>query len=61
MAFDTAAHMHTVDAMAMGHPGLAAMGFQPPEADGLWRFADFSYRRPLANLHPRTTLSGSPE
>jgi hypothetical protein len=60
MAFDTAAQMHTVDAIAMGHPGLAAMGFVPPDPDGLWRFSDFSYRRPLAKLHPLTTPSGSP-
>jgi hypothetical protein len=60
MAFDTAAHMHTVDAIATGHPGLTAMGFARPDADGLWRFADYSYGRPLASLHPDTSPSGSP-
>jgi hypothetical protein len=60
MAFDTAAHQHTADAIAAGHPGLAAMGFARPDADGLWRFADFSYGRPLARTHPATTSSGSP-
>jgi len=60
MAFDTAAHMHTVDAMAARHPGLAAMGFAEPDADGLWRFPDFSYGRQLSSLHPDTTPSGSP-
>jgi hypothetical protein len=60
MAFDTGAHMHTVDALAGGHPGLTAMGFTAPDADGLWRFAEFSYGRPLADLHPDTTPSGSP-
>ena len=60
MAFDTAAHMSTVDAIAAGHPGLAAMGFAKPDPDGLWRFQDFSYGRPLARLHPDTTPSGSP-
>jgi hypothetical protein len=60
MAFDTSAHMHTADAMATGHPGLAAMGFAPPGADGLWRFADFSYGRQLASLHPDTTPAGDP-
>lgn len=60
MAFDTGAHLHTADAMAAGHPGLAAMGFARPGPDGLWRFPDYSYGRPLANLHPATTASGSP-
>lgn len=60
MAFDTAAHMHTVDALAAGHPGLATMGFAQPDTDGLWRFEDFSYGRPLADVHPGTTSTGSP-
>jgi hypothetical protein len=60
MAFDTAAHMHTVDAIAAGHPGLAALGFASPDADGLWRFKDFSYGRPLARIHPHTTPAGDP-
>lgn len=60
MAYDTAAHMHTVDAIAIGHPGLTAMGFAPPDADGLWRFPDYSYGREFADLHPATTASGSP-
>jgi hypothetical protein len=60
MAFDTAAHMHTVDAVASGHPGLAAMGFATPDGDGLWRFSDFSYGRQLASVHPDTTPSGDP-
>lgn len=60
MAFDTAAHMHTADAVAAGHPGLSTMGFARPDADGLWRFTDYSYGRPLARLHPNTTPSGSP-
>ncbi|MDN3292819.1 DUF5987 family protein [Streptomyces ficellus] len=59
MAFDTAAHLHTAEAMAAGHPGLAAMGFTAPDPDGLWRFPDFSYGRPLARLHPDTAPSGS--
>lgn len=61
MAFDVAAHLHTADALAAGHPGLLAMGFAKPDADGLWRFPEYSYRRPLANRHPATTPSGSPE
>ncbi|MFH9862964.1 DUF5987 family protein [Streptomyces sp. NPDC017202] len=59
MAFDTGAHLHTVEAMAAGHPGLAAMGFAAPDPDGLWRFPEFSYGRPLARLHPDTAPSGS--
>jgi len=60
MAFDSAAHLHTAEAMAAGHPGLAAMGITQPDADGLWRFPEFSYGRPLADVHPNTTPSGSP-
>lgn len=61
MAFDSAAHLHTADAIAAGHPGLAAMGFAHPDADGLWRFPEYSYRRRLASPHPDTTPSGSPK
>jgi enediyne biosynthesis protein E8 len=60
MAYDTAAHMHTTDALKEGHPGLISMGFAKPDDDGLWRFPDSSYRRQLSNLHPDTTPTGSP-
>jgi enediyne biosynthesis protein E8 len=60
MAFDTGAHMHTVDAIAAGHPGLTTLGFFKPDPDGLWRFPDYSYGRPLATTHPNTTSTGSP-
>lgn len=60
MAFDSAAHLHTADAIAAGHPGLAAMGFLEPGEDRLWRFPGYSYRRELADLHPDTTPDGSP-
>ncbi|SEP52410.1 DUF5987 family protein [Amycolatopsis saalfeldensis] len=60
MAFDTAAHRHTAEALAAGHPGLTAMGFAKPDADGLWRFPEYSYGRELARIHPGTTPSGSP-
>lgn len=60
MAFDSAPHLHTVDALKAGHPGLLALGYKLPDADGLWRFPKFSYRRELAQLHPDTTPSGSP-
>lgn len=60
MAFDTAAHIDTDQALADGHPGLTAMGFAPPDPDGLWRFTDYSYGRPLAAIHPDTTALGDP-
>jgi hypothetical protein len=60
IAFDAAAHLHTADALAAGHPGLATMGFAQPNADGLWGFPAYSYGRRLANPHPHTTASGSP-
>lgn len=60
MAFDSAAHLHTADAIAAGHPGLAAMGITRPDADGLWRFPGYGYGRQLANVHPATAIDGSP-
>lgn len=59
MAFDTGAHMSTTEAIAGGHPGLTLMRFETPDADGLWRFPDYSYRRPLSKLHPDTLENGS--
>jgi enediyne biosynthesis protein E8 len=61
MAFDSAAHMSTAEALAAGHPGLTAMGFAEPDDDGLWRFPEHSYGKELAKRHPNTTASGSPE
>lgn len=61
MAWDTGAHLPTREALASGHPGLTTMGFTGPDADGLWRFPDFSYRRPLSEPHPETTSTGSPK
>lgn len=60
MAYDSAAHTSTPAAIAAGHPGLTAMGFAAPDPDGLLRFKEYSYGRPLARLHPDTTSSGSP-
>ncbi|MFG2475766.1 DUF5987 family protein [Streptomyces fagopyri] len=60
LAFDTAGQLDTVEALGQGHPGLTWLGFPEPDPDGLWRFPDFSYGRPLAALHPNTTASGSP-
>jgi hypothetical protein len=53
LAYHTAGHLPTADAIRDGHPGLAAIGFPPPDPDGLWRFPEFSYRRALAPRHPR--------
>ncbi|HEY1624228.1 MAG TPA: DUF5987 family protein [Streptosporangiaceae bacterium] len=60
MAFDTAAHMDTIQAIENGHPGLTMMGFAKPDSDGLWRFPDYSYGRQLARSHPDTTPNGDP-
>lgn len=60
MAFDTGAHMHTVDAIAAGHPGLRTLGFTAPGEDGLWRFPTYSYGRELAEILPTTDSTGSP-
>lgn len=61
MAFDSAAHMHTSDALKQRHPGLVAMGFASPDSDGVWRFREHSYGRALANVHPATTSAGDPD
>lgn len=60
MAFDSAAHIGVHEALAAGHPGLLAIGIARPDDDGLWRFPEYSYGRPLAPLHPDTVPSGSP-
>ncbi len=54
VAYNTAAYLPTAVAIADGHPGLTAIGFPPPNSDGLWRFPEFSYRRVLARAHPRS-------
>nr|WP_212828990.1 DUF5987 family protein [Catellatospora sp. TT07R-123] len=59
MAFDSAAHISTHDALAQGHPGLTLLGYAKPEADGIWRFPRYSYGRALSNLHPQTNSTGS--
>lgn len=60
MAFDSAAHLGTLDALAAGHPGLLSIGYFRPDTDGVWRFPQFSYGRQLADIHPNTTTTGSP-
>ncbi len=59
MAFDSASHKPLTEALAEGHPGLKAMGVTDPDEDGLWRFPHYSYRRPLATVHPDTLPNGS--
>lgn len=60
MAFDSAPHLSTPQAIAQEHPGLRLLGFAPPDDDGLWRFSRFSYQRQLADPHPQTTSTGNP-
>jgi hypothetical protein len=52
VAYHSAGYLPTADAIRDGHPGLAAIGFPPPDPDGVWRFPEFSYRRVLAVPHP---------
>jgi hypothetical protein len=52
LAYHTAAYLPTAVAIADGHPGLAAIGFPPPDPDGVWRFPEFSYGLALAVAHP---------
>jgi hypothetical protein len=60
LAYHTAGHLPLVDAVRGGHPGLAAIGFPQPQADGVWRYTDFSYRRALSARHPQTSKRGNP-
>lgn len=60
MAFDSAPHRSTVEALANGHTGLIQLGFRKPNEDGLWRFKQYGYGQQLAKTHPNTTPSGSP-
>jgi hypothetical protein len=60
LAFHTAGHLSTAEAVRSGHPGLAWIDFPAPDPDGLWRYPEFSYRRSLAAVHPATTATGQP-
>jgi hypothetical protein len=60
IAFHTAGHLHTADAVRHGHPGLKAIGFPQPDRDGLWRYPRYSYKKRVAAKHPRTTRGGNP-
>jgi hypothetical protein len=59
LAYHTAGHLDTAAAIAAGHPGLTAIGFPAPDADGRWRFPQASYRRAVARSNPRSKR-GSP-
>lgn len=59
MAYDSAPHRDTAEALADQHPGLVALGFARPGADGRWGFARTSYGRPLATTHPATDENGN--
>jgi len=59
MAFDSAPHLHTMQALSIGHPGLTTMGFAAADSDGVWRFPRYSYGRTLAKSHPLTLENGS--
>ncbi len=60
LAFHTAGHLDTATAIRQGHPGLAWLGFPAPDADGVWRFPEFSYGVDVAPPHPMTTTTGHP-
>jgi len=60
LAFHTAAHLDTTEAVRRGHPGLTWLRFPAPDSDGLWRYEHFSYDRALAHRHPGTTSTGHP-
>jgi hypothetical protein len=53
LAYHTAGHLPTPQAVRDGHPGLAALGLPLPDADDLWRHPVFSYRKRLARGHKR--------
>lgn len=59
MAYDSAPHLDTATAVRAGHPGLTAMGFLQPDADGLWRNREHGYGRPTAAARPDTDAQGN--
>lgn len=62
MAYDSAPHLETSDALdpaVTPYSGLRAMGFFPPDG-GRWAFDRGGYGRPLARLHPGTDDHGDP-
>lgn len=59
LAYHTAGHLHTKDAIRDGHPGLAAIGFPAPDGP-LWGWDSASYGVKLAAEHSSTVGMGSP-
>jgi enediyne biosynthesis protein E8 len=59
MAYDSAPHLETVDALASPVSGLRAMGFRAPVGGQRWRFDQFTYGRPLARLREGTDARGN--
>jgi hypothetical protein len=59
-AYNTAGYLPTAEAIMNGHPGLKAIGFPAPNANGVWRFPKFSYRRVLARPYPNARRGNPP-
>lgn len=59
MAFDSAPHLATADAVRGGHVGLTAMEFSQPGPDGIWRNPHRSYGRATAAPRPGTDARGN--
>lgn len=59
MAFDSAPHLETAEAVRDGHPGLVHLGFLQPDSDGLWRAKAPTYGRPTARVRPGTDEFGN--
>ena len=60
MAYDSAAHMNTADALAAGHPGLTSIGFTTPGRRRPVAVPRLLLRPPLARLHPTRPRQGAP-
>lgn len=59
MAYDSAPHRPTAEAVFDPTSGLAAMGFGRPGPSGRWSFSPAGYGKPLARRHPDTDRNGS--
>lgn len=59
MAYDSAPHLDTADAVVSEKSGLTAMGFTGPNSDGRWGTTPAGYGRPMASLHPGTDENGN--
>lgn len=59
MAYDSAPHRPTIEAVGDPTSGLSAMGFNGPRPNGRWGFSPAGYGKTLARLHPHTDNTGS--